>query len=115
MKKAIVLSSGGVDSTTCISVAVKELGADNVCTASIFYGQKHVKELEAARKVAEWFHVKHYEFDLSSILQYSNCALLAGSSEEIKHESYEDQVMQRRSDYETHNRCTAVFSESRRT
>lgn len=92
MKKAIVLSSGGVDSTTCISVAVKELGADNVCTASIFYGQKHVKELEAARKVAEWFHVKHYEFDLSSILQYSNCALLAGSSEEIKHESYEDQV-----------------------
>ena len=36
-----------------------------------FYGQKHVKELEAARKVAEWFHVKHYEFDLSSILQYS--------------------------------------------
>ena len=64
MKKAIVLSSGGVDSTTCISVAVKELGADNVCTASIFYGQKHVKELEAARKVAEWFHVKHYEFDL---------------------------------------------------
>ena len=36
MKKAIVLSSGGVDSTTCISVAVKELGADNVCTASIF-------------------------------------------------------------------------------
>ena len=92
MKKAIVLSSGGVDSTTCISVAVKELGADNVCTASIFYGQKHVKELDAARKVAEWFHVKHYEFDLSSILQYSNCALLAGSSEEIKHESYEDQV-----------------------
>lgn len=92
MKKAIVLSSGGVDSTTCISVAVKELGADNVCTASIFYGQKHVKELEAARKVAKWFHVKHYEFDLSSILQYSNCALLAGSSEEIKHESYEDQV-----------------------
>ncbi len=52
----------------------------------------HVKELEAARKVAEWFHVKHYEFDLSSILQYSNCALLAGSSQEIKHESYEDQV-----------------------
>ena len=28
MKKAIVLSSGGVDSTTRISVAVKELGAD---------------------------------------------------------------------------------------
>ena len=69
MKKAIVLSSGGVDSTTCISVAVKELGADNVCTASIFYGQKHVKELEAARKVAEWFHVKHYEFEYPAVFE----------------------------------------------
>lgn len=41
MKKAIILSSGGVDSTTCLSVAVNALGAENVSTASIFYGQKH--------------------------------------------------------------------------
>lgn len=36
MKKAIILSSGGVDSTTCLSVAVNALGAENVSTASIF-------------------------------------------------------------------------------
>ena len=48
MKKAIILSSGGVDSTTCLSVAIDELGAENVSTASIFYGQKHARELEAA-------------------------------------------------------------------
>ena len=30
MKKAIILSSGGVDSTTCVSLAVDRLGADNV-------------------------------------------------------------------------------------
>ena len=32
MKKGIVLSSGGVDSTTCVSLAVKNLGRDNVST-----------------------------------------------------------------------------------
>lgn len=92
MKKAIVLSSGGVDSTTCLSLAVDRLGAENVVTASIFYGQKHKKEIEAARKVADYYHVKHYEFDLSQIFQYSNCSLLENSTEEIVHESYADQI-----------------------
>ncbi len=75
MKKAIILSSGGVDSTTCLSVAVNALGAENVSTASIFYGQKHKKELDAARAVAAYYHVPHYEFDLAQIIQYSNCSL----------------------------------------
>lgn len=39
-KKALVLSSGGVDSTTCVGLAVKELGKDNVITASLYYGQQ---------------------------------------------------------------------------
>lgn len=39
MKKAIILSSGGVDSTTCVSLAVDRLGAENVVTASIFMGR----------------------------------------------------------------------------
>lgn len=70
--KALVLSSGGVDSTTCLGLAVDKLGRENVATVSIFYGQKHKKELEAARKVAEYYHVPHYELDLSQVLQYSN-------------------------------------------
>lgn len=92
MKKAIILSSGGVDSTTCVSLAVKELGAENVVTASIFYGQKHKKEIEAARAVAAYYKLAHYEFDLSSIFQYSNCSLLSGSTEEIVHKSYAQQI-----------------------
>ena len=92
MKKAIILSSGGVDSTTCVSLAVDRLGADNVVTASIFYGQKHKKEILAARKVAEYYHLRHYEFDLSSLFQYSNCSLLEGSTQEIVHESYAEQI-----------------------
>lgn len=92
MRKAIILSSGGVDSTTCLSVAVHELGAENVSTASIFYGQKHAKELEAARKVADYYRVSHYEFDLSQIMQYSDCALLAGSDRNIEHTAYAEQI-----------------------
>ena len=91
-KKALVLSSGGGDSTTCVSVAVETFGKENVSTVSIFYGQKHVKELEAARKVAEYYGLPHYELDLSGIFQYSNCSLLQGSTEEIVHKSYDQQI-----------------------
>ena len=42
--KAIVLSSGGVDSTTCLALAIDRLGKENVAAVSIFYGQKHDKE-----------------------------------------------------------------------
>ena len=50
--KAFVLSSGGVDSTTCVGLAVQKYGKENVVTASLYYGQKHDKELECARKIA---------------------------------------------------------------
>lgn len=92
MKKAIVLSSGGIDSTTCMSLAVKKFGEDNVVSVSIFYGQKHSKELECARKISKFYNIPHYEFDLSSIMKYSNCSLLEGSSQQIEHESYSEQI-----------------------
>ena len=92
MRKAVILSSGGVDSTTCIAVAVKALGAENISTASIFYGQKHEKELDAARRVAAHYGVAHYEFDLSEIMKYSHCALLAQSGEALSHKSYAEQL-----------------------
>lgn len=90
--KALVLSSGGVDSTTCIGIAVDKLGKENVSTVSVFYGQKHEKELECANKVAKYYGVKHYELDLSNIMKYSNCPLLKNSTEKIKHQSYADQI-----------------------
>lgn len=90
--KALVLSSGGVDSTTCVGIAVDRFGKENVSTVSVFYGQKHSKELECAKKVAEFYNVKHYELDLSGILKYSNCSLLSHSTEEVELGSYEDQI-----------------------
>lgn len=92
MKKALVLSSGGCDSTTCVGIAVKDVGYENVSTVSVFYGQKHNKELECAEKVAEFYNVKHYVLDLSNVLQYSNCSLMKNSTEEIPMMSYADQI-----------------------
>lgn len=94
MGKAIVLSSGGVDSTTCVSLAVKELGAENVTTVSVFYGQKHSKELECAEKIANFYGVTHRVIDLSAthIMDDSNCPLLSSSTEDIPELSYAEQI-----------------------
>ncbi len=93
--KAVILSSGGVDSTTCLAMAVKEYGAKNVATLSVFYGQKHQRELLAARQVAEHYDVPHQEYDLAPIFSASSCALLAGSPHEIAHRSYAEQLAAR--------------------
>ncbi|MBP5639378.1 MAG: 7-cyano-7-deazaguanine synthase [Victivallales bacterium] len=91
-KKALVLSSGGIDSTTCLAMAVAELGRKNVASITIFYGQKHKVELRAAHDVAKYYGIRQYEFDLSKIMQFSNCALLAGSTKDVILSSYKDQI-----------------------
>ena len=73
--KALVLSSGGVDSTTCLGMAVDKYGADQVLALSVYYGQKHDKEL-----------------DLAVLFADSDCSLLAGSDAEIPKESYAEQL-----------------------
>ena len=90
--RALVLSSGGVDSTTALGLAVSKYGAENVTSLSISYGQKHDKEIEAAKKVAAYYGVEQLFLDLSLIFQYSNCSLLKQSSEEIPEESYAEQI-----------------------
>lgn len=92
--KILVLSSGGVDSTTCLGMAVKEVGAENVIALSIYYGQKHDKEISAAKAVAEYYGVSRMELDLSTIFAGSNCSLLKQSTEDIPQDSYAQQLEQ---------------------
>lgn len=86
--KALVLASGGVDSTTLLALAVARYGAENVYALSIFYGQKHDRELEAAKQIAAYYGVEQRFLDLAPIFSESDCSLLAGSSEAIPHETY---------------------------
>ena len=90
--KALVLSSGGVDSTTCLGLAIEKYGKENVIALAITYGQKHTKEIEAAKAVADYYDIEMLHFDLSTIFQYSDCSLLSHSSQEIPEESYSEQL-----------------------
>lgn len=90
--KALVLFSGGVDSTTCLGIAVDKYGAEKVLALSVYYGQKHSKELECATKIAAYYGVKHIKLDLKPIFEGSECSLLKGSQNEIPHEEYAEQL-----------------------
>lgn len=91
--KALVLSSGGIDSTTCLGIAIEKYGKENVITASLYYGQKHDKELTCAKKIAEYYGVRHIEEDISNVMKYAKdvCTLMKGG-EAIEHSSYADQI-----------------------
>lgn len=91
--RALVLSSGGVDSTTCLGLAIEKYGKENVTALSITYGQKHDKEVEAAEAVARYYGVELITLDLAKIFQYdTKCTLLQGCAEEIPEASYADQL-----------------------
>ncbi len=90
--KALVLFSGGVDSTTCLAMAVDKYGRENVIALSISYGQKHKKEIQAAEKIADYYGVELKQLDLARIFEGSECSLLSSSDEDIPKESYAEQL-----------------------
>ena len=90
--KALVLFSGGIDSTTCLGLAISKYGKENVIALSITYGQKHTKEIEAANAIVQYYRIEKIDLDLSLIFRFSDCSLLKGSDEDIPHESYAQQL-----------------------
>lgn len=90
--KALVLVSGGVDSTTCLGQAVHQFGKENVVGLSIFYGQKHEKEISSAKAVTDFYEVEWLQLDLSNMFEYSDCSLLNHSKQEIPKKSYAEQL-----------------------
>ena len=81
--KCVVLLSGGVDSTTCLAMALTKYKKEDVLALTAYYGQKHAKELEAARKVAAYYGVQQQEVNLSQAFSLSDCSLLQGSHKAI--------------------------------
>jgi 7-cyano-7-deazaguanine synthase len=63
MSNAIVLLSGGLDSYTAAAMARAD--GFRLFALTIRYGQRHMRETDAARKVAAWLHVeRHIELDV---------------------------------------------------
>ncbi|WP_300360933.1 7-cyano-7-deazaguanine synthase QueC [Fusobacterium sp.] len=90
--KILVLLSGGVDSSTCLALAVNKYGNENVVALSSYYGQKHTKELESARKIANYYKVELIEMNLAKIFAYSDCSLLSHSDKDIPQGTYDEQL-----------------------
>jgi 7-cyano-7-deazaguanine synthase len=72
-KKAVVVFSGGQDSTTCLFWALKHF--DEVETVTFNYNQKHKLEIECAASIAKELNVKHTVLDMSLLNQLAPNAL----------------------------------------
>jgi 7-cyano-7-deazaguanine synthase len=73
-RSAIVLSSGGLDSTTCLAIARAE-GFAPLYALSFDYGQRHRHELDAARRVAAAFGCREHRVITIDLRQFGRSAL----------------------------------------
>ncbi len=79
MTHAVVLLSGGLDSTTVAAHAVRE--GYEVRGLSIRYGQRHVRELDAARDVADALGIPVVEVDASFYAKLADYSALTNAGE----------------------------------
>ncbi|MFA5878765.1 MAG: 7-cyano-7-deazaguanine synthase QueC [Candidatus Margulisiibacteriota bacterium] len=86
--KALVLLSGGQDSTTCLAIALKAF-PNQVEAIGFNYGQRHLAELKAAEKIARIAQIPFKVLDLSLLGQITHNAL---TSKEIKIEQNQGQL-----------------------
>lgn len=72
-EKALVVFSGGQDSTTCLFYAKKHFKEVELVTFE--YGQRHAKEIEVAKEIAEDQGLKHHVLDMALLSQLTPNAL----------------------------------------
>ena len=75
MTQALVVFSGGQDSTTCLFQAMQQYGAENVQAITFAYGQRHGIELERAASIAQELGIRQTVLDLSLITSITHNAL----------------------------------------
>jgi len=71
--KAVILLSGGLDSTTCLAIA-KHQGFD-LSALTLNYGQRHDFELKSAQKIVDHFKIKNHSVVNINLAQFGGSAL----------------------------------------
>ena len=79
-KRALVVFSGGQDSTTCLGWAIKKYGKENVVALCFDYGQRHKIELEVAECIAERLGVQFEVFSTDILKTIGDSALVKEST-----------------------------------
>lgn len=74
-ESALVVLSGGQDSTTCLYWAIERFGAGNVTCVTFDYGQRHRVELQCARAIAEFANVPQLELPIDTFAALGGDAL----------------------------------------
>ena len=85
MRSALVVFSGGQDSTTCLGWAKNRF--DYVETITFDYGQKHRIEIAQARKLAALLGVKNTLLSIDAFSQLNDSALIDGTKDISAHHS----------------------------
>jgi 7-cyano-7-deazaguanine synthase len=75
-KKAVVIHSGGMDSSLCLALAIQEFGAKNVLSLSFHYNQRHTPELEQAAKICKDWNVDHVVLNIDCLQEITSSALM---------------------------------------
>ncbi len=83
-KKAVIVHSGGMDSSLCLALAIQEFGASEVLSLSFTYNQRHSIELGRARRISQHFNVDHVEVNLNCLSELTESALI-GNNQAIEH------------------------------
>lgn len=73
MPKCVVLLSGGLDSATILAIA-KDLGFDP-CALTVIYGQRHMVEIEASKRVASSLEALEHKFVSVNLDAFGGSAL----------------------------------------
>src|ERR1700719_1115576 len=89
--KAILIFSGGLDSTTLLYKLIQD--KNEVLTVSFDYGQRHKKELVYAEKICKNLAIKHKKIDITSIHTLLQGSSLTTPDIKIPEGNYTDESM----------------------
>lgn len=72
-EKALVIFSGGQDSTTCLFWAIRHF--KEVVAVTFDYGQRHIAEIQCAKAIADELGIEHHVLDMALLNQLATNSL----------------------------------------
>lgn len=75
-KKALVVHSGGMDSSICLALAIRKWSKEKVLSLSFRYQQRHAQELFQAEKICRKWGVDHVEIEINFLEKLTHNALM---------------------------------------